>query len=84
MSSDVLSWKYADSDEPIRKGDSVMVDDRPGVVEEVCMVGSREAENHYCDDTGGLLIKFGDGLLELLPFGHHHRIVKIEASAPRE
>jgi hypothetical protein len=74
MSSDVLSWKYSDSDESVRKGDVVMVDDRCGVVQELCMPDSPEAENYYCEDTGGVLIKFEDGLLELLPFGHHHRI----------
>jgi len=53
-----------------------MVDDRPGNIEEVCMPRSREAVNHYCEDTGGLLVRFDDGFLELLPFGHCHRIEK--------
>lgn len=78
MSNDVLSWKYADSAKPVRKGDVVMVDDRSGVVEELCLTDSREAEAYDCEDTGGLLIRFSDGFLELLPFGHHHRIVKLQ------
>lgn len=84
MSGDVLSWEFADSGEPVTKGDVVMVDDRSGVVQELCMPNSHEAENYYCEDTGGLLIKFDDGLLELLPFGHHHRLTKhIRPSRPR-
>ncbi len=71
-----LSWKYSDSDEPLKKGDSVILDNRSGLIEEVCMPGSQPAENHCCEETGGLLVRFEDGLLELLPFGHHHRIVK--------
>lgn len=78
---DVLGWNYADSDEPVRKGDSVRVDERIGVVEEVCLPGSPEAEDFYCGDTGGLLIRFRDGVLEFLPFGHYHRIVKLGAAA---
>jgi hypothetical protein len=76
MAQDALNWKYSDCDELVKKGDSVIVDDRSGVVEEVCIAGSQLAENYYCEDTGGLLIKFEDGLLELLPFGYYHRITK--------
>jgi hypothetical protein len=76
MSNATVGWNYSDTDTPIEKGHPVTVDDRPGVVEEVCMPGSREARNYYCEDTGGLLVRFEDGLLELLPFGHHHRIAR--------
>jgi hypothetical protein len=76
MNCDVLSWKYSGSEDLVTKGHLVMVDDRPGNIEEVCMPRSREAVNHYCEDTGGLLVRFDDGFLELLPFGHCHRIEK--------
>lgn len=76
MSHATPSWNYSDSDTPIEKGHLVTVDGRSGVVGEVCMPGSREAKNYYCEDTGGLLVRFEDGLLELLPFGHYHRIAR--------
>ena len=51
-----------------------MVDDRAEHIREVCMPGTVIAEHYCCEDSGGL-IEFEDGLLELLPFGHH-RVLK--------
>lgn len=72
----ILADKYTESDEFIRKGDLVSVDDQPGFVDEVCPVGTALARDYSCEKMGGLLIQFDDGTLVLLPFGTYHYISK--------
>ena len=78
MPIETLASIYNASKEFINVGDYAMVDDRAGYIREVCMPGTVIAEHYCCEESGGLLIEFENGLLELLPFGHHHRIVKLE------
>ena len=67
---------YSNSLEFVKKGDLVIVDDRPGKVEEVCLPGTLLADSFSCEDTGGLLIRYDDGILVLEPFGNKHWIKK--------
>ena len=78
MDNYILNHHYSGSLEPININDSVIVDDRSGLIVLVCMPQTKPAEDYYCEDTGGILVRFTDGLLELLPFGHSHKIVKIK------
>jgi hypothetical protein len=73
---EVLSEKYAGSNERIHDGDLVCIDGKEAVVSKVLMPGTISAEQYYCEDTGGVLVEFRDGFLALLPFGHHHVVVK--------
>jgi hypothetical protein len=63
MSGERLTWKYPNSDLVVERGDAVLLDDRSGRVELVCMPGSPEAEDYYCEETGGVLILFDDNIL---------------------
>jgi len=76
MPDDLLGTHYSDSLKPLRKGDLVLVDDREGRVEELCLPQSQVARDYSCEDTGGVLIQFDDGILALLRFGTYHRIVQ--------
>jgi len=76
MPDHLLGHKYTESHELVKKGDLVRVDDLGGLVEEVCLPGSQLASDYSCKGTGGLLIRFDDGILALLPFGHYHRITR--------
>ena len=82
MPDDMLSWRYNDSQELAKKGDLVVVDDRPGRIEEICMPGSQLADYFNCKDTGGLLIRYEDGVVALTPFGHYHRITTLRLPDP--
>ncbi len=84
MSEEILGCLYTNSQEPIKKGDLVLVDDLHGRVDEVCMPGSELADSFNCEDTGGLLILFEDGVLSLLPFGHFHRISKLRSTTTND
>jgi hypothetical protein len=84
MSKDLLGGKYNDSQKPVQKGDLVLVDNDPGQIEEVCSPGTELARNYSCEETGGLLIQFDDGILALLPYGHYHRITKRCQNADQE
>lgn len=75
MSADLLSNRDSESGKLLCKGDRVRVDNLKGRVEEVCPPNSPISRDFSCDDTGGVLIQFDDGVLALLPFGTHHRIV---------
>jgi hypothetical protein len=74
MDDDVLSQKYTGSSELVKKGDSVYVEDRGGLVKEVCLPHTKLARDYSCEETGGILILFDDGVLELLPFGLNYCI----------
>lgn len=65
----MISPKYDDSEEFVKKGDWVYVDDLRGQIKEVCLPKSRLARAYSCQDSGGLLILFEDGILELRNFG---------------
>ena len=73
---DIISWKYNDSHDVIKKGDLVFYDNLPGRIEEVCMPDTQLAEYFSCEDTGGLLIQFDDGPLVLEPFGQKNRVIR--------
>jgi hypothetical protein len=66
---EVLNEKYTGSSELIKKGDSVFVEERGGQIEEVCLPHTQLARDYSCENSGGILILFDDGILELLPFG---------------
>jgi hypothetical protein len=68
---EVLNEKYTGSSELIKKGDSVYVKDEElgGQVKEVCLPHTQLARDYSCEETGGILVLFDDGILELLPFG---------------
>ncbi len=80
MSDPTVKWIYSDSQEQVKKGDLVMVDEKRARIEEVCMAGTALADSFSCEDTGGLLIRYEDDVLVLVPFGHHHRITKLLSS----
>jgi hypothetical protein len=67
--SESLSEKYTRSFDFVKAGNSVYVDGLGGVVQEVCLPNTQLASNYGCEKTGGLLILFDDGVLELLHFG---------------
>ena len=72
--NDVLSSIYtSDPGRLIKSGDRIEIDRRQGHVQLVCMPGSEDADNYACTSTGGLLILFDDGILELQPFGISQR-----------
>ena len=70
----LISAEYSDTGQLVRKGELVFVDGNPGRVEEVCQPGTELARNYACEETGGLLILFDDGILELRPFGYFGNI----------
>jgi hypothetical protein len=76
---DRISEKYNDSKEPIKEGDLVLVDGRPGRVEGVFMANTQLADDYSCEDTGGVLILCDDGILELHPFGNYGPVIKRES-----
>jgi hypothetical protein len=76
MEQDVLHWIYSDSKEPIQNGDLVYIDGLPALIEGVYFPKTTAAKDCYCEDTGGLLVLYDDGILVLLPFGHHHRVTR--------
>ena len=76
MQDDVVSAWYAGSHNPVRPGDSVTLDDHPGRIEQVCMPGTEAAEHLDCEEAGALVIRFEDGVVAVIPFGHYHQLVK--------
>jgi hypothetical protein len=73
---EVLNEKYTGSSELIKQGDSIYVEDEElgGQVKEVCLPHTQLAKDYSCEETGGILVLFDDGILELLPFGLDYRI----------
>ena len=76
MNDPILSRFYTNSGDEIHPGDKVILDGRVGVIELVCLPNSTIAASYACRDSGGLLIMFDDGILELIPFGFFHQIWK--------
>jgi hypothetical protein len=72
----VLSKFYTSTEEEIHSGDRINLDGRFGLVEIVCKPNSDVAETYACFASGGLLILFDDGVLELIPFGYFHHIMR--------
>jgi len=71
---------YTNSLLPIEVGDHVSVDDHSGVVKRICFAGTQDARDYSCEKTGGILIKYDDGILALEPLGFYEEIQKIEGS----
>jgi hypothetical protein len=55
------------SGEVVLDGDIVSVKDKRGVVAGVLQPGATQAIEYSCADTGGVLITFSDGDLQLWP-----------------
>lgn len=55
------------SGEAVLDGDIVSVNGKAGVVESVLQPGDQRAIGYSCADTGGVLITFNDGDLQLWP-----------------
>lgn len=72
----VLSKFYTSSEQEIHSGDRINLDGRIGLVEIVCQPNSDVAASYACFASGGLLILFDDGVLELIPFGYFHQIMR--------
>lgn len=53
---------------PIYKGDAIAVGELRGTVEELLVKGTSAAENYRCLDTGGLLLRFENGDLQVWPY----------------
>lgn len=76
MPSDRLGYNYNDSDELIKEGDLIVLDGHPGRVRGVFLPETRSAEDYNCEDTGGILVLYDDGVLALHPIGYSHQIRK--------
>jgi hypothetical protein len=84
MADAVLGPNYSGTSIPIQQGDRVVVDGRHGEVQLVCPPGSDNAINYSCTISGGLLIMFFDGILELLHYGSYHEINKEDSEGKGE
>ena len=59
---------YYPTGEPIQAGDRILVNrNRPGVIQYVLAAGSEEASQHGCLTTGGFMLSFDNGGLQLWP-----------------
>ncbi|HTI70128.1 MAG TPA: hypothetical protein VMF06_09185 [Candidatus Limnocylindria bacterium] len=76
MSDEMLGPCYTDSSIAIKRGDRVNVDGEKGQIGEVCLPHTELARDYSCEETGGLLVQFDDGILALLPFGFWHWAVR--------
>lgn len=76
MNDEVIGPNYTGSTTPICKGDRVSLDLRSGLVELVALPRSEDAIAYSCEESGGVLVLFDDGILELIPFGFYHKISK--------
>ena len=52
----------------IDKGDRIVVIDQQGVVEEVVIPQTPQAKDYSCFNTGGVLLRFDSGDLQLWPY----------------
>lgn len=55
------------SGEVVQEGDVVTVVGKRAIVERVFSAGSRGAQDFACPETGGLLLKFEDGDVQVWP-----------------
>lgn len=76
MQDDQVSPWYAASRSPVMPGDCIALDGHAGRVEQVCMAGSEAAAYIDCEESGGLVIRFDDGVVAVIPFGHYHQLLK--------
>lgn len=53
------------SGERIQEGDRVLVNNKPAVVKYVIESGSKPASQHGCPDSGGFMLSFDSGDLQL-------------------
>ena len=60
-------FKYC-SGEEIRLGDRISVSGKKGFVERVIAANTLEAKDYSCVDTGGVLLRFESGDLQLWPW----------------
>ncbi len=72
MNSVTLSGGIVVSD-----SDLISVDGNSGVIEKVILPGSADSRDYSCEDSGGLLINFDDGVLALIPLDHSHEYRKL-------
>jgi len=79
----VLNEKYAGSSELIKKGDWIYLEGEEwgGQVKEVCLPHTELARAYNCEETGGILVLFDDGILALLDFGSDHCIKRRRAGS---
>jgi hypothetical protein len=62
----MMPFKYSDGS-LVKVGDVILVINKPGRIEQILEKGTSEAEAYHCYDSGGLLIRFDDGDLQLWP-----------------
>lgn len=53
--------------ELVCEGDIVLIVNKRAVIERVMAKHSRDAQDYACSETGGLLLKFEDGDLQVWP-----------------
>lgn len=80
--SESLKEHYTGTSDLIKVGDSVYVDGRGGMIQEICLPNTQVASDYGCARTGGLLILFDDGVLELLHFGSDFSIERRDIGGP--
>ena len=77
MDSDMVSWKYCDTGEPVKVGDFVNIDSyQYGRITGVYLPGTPEAGWCNCEDTGCLTFIEGEGIPMILSFGVFQTITK--------
>lgn len=60
------AFRYT-SGEEVLTGDKITVASKPGTIEKILSPQTQDATDFSCPDTGGLLIKFDDGDLQVWP-----------------
>jgi hypothetical protein len=69
LASQRISLTYADTGEPVKPGDECFLDGHPVRINSVLIAGTTDAEDSYCDDTGGLIIESEQWGKVLIPLG---------------
>jgi hypothetical protein len=62
-----MIFKYS-SDVEVLEGDYITVTGKRGRVERIFRAGAEESKDFSCFDTGGILLGFDDGDLQLWPW----------------
>jgi hypothetical protein len=77
MNKNISQLLYSESSNPITQGDRISVDGNLGFVKLVCLPKTNESHYYSCQETGGILVLYDNGILILELFESYHFFEKI-------